>query len=189
MGEASNSLLVLYAVSLGMLGLFTICATALRGPSPTEPLLLAAVCIFEPMLETLQPRPMRRRILHDHRQTPMLIAAIALLACAHRDREWPTQAKRAQMATALCMVAGWVALTVLGPRLAGRRRLNAHASSAAFDSMAIKDDERVKAGCPVLKCLARVPGGSAQQRGRAAARGNQRAQGAERSLRAANEPR
>ena len=155
-GKRRLSLLVLYAVSLGMLGLFTICATALRGPSPTEPLLLAAVCIFEPMLETLQPRPMRRRILHDHRQTPMLIAAIALLACAHRSREWPTQAKRAQMATALCMVAGWVALTVLGPRLAGRRRLNAHASSAAFDSVAVGTTNACKLGA-VVKCLAEYP--------------------------------
>jgi hypothetical protein len=55
-GTRRLSLVVLYSVSLALLSLGMICRTALIGPSPTEPLILAAICIIEPMLETLQPQ-------------------------------------------------------------------------------------------------------------------------------------
>ena len=141
MGKRRLSLLVLYAVSLGMLGLFTICATALRGPSPTEPLLLAAVCIFEPMLETLQPRPI----------DDASCMTIAKLRCSSPPSPYSpaptaagstTQAKRAQMATALCMVAGWVALPAR--TTPGRPPPYAHVvGGLRFGSR--RDDERVQA--------------------------------------------
>ena len=118
-GNRRLSALVLGGIGLALFGLYAVLSTAIRGPSPTEPMLLAAIACCQPMLEALLPKPMQRKLLHDHRQTPMLIATIALLACAHRCSEWP-RGKREQIATVLALIG--TSAGALKPLERGRAR-------------------------------------------------------------------